>query len=191
LHARRHRQRVAGTEHGVQGRAADLLAHGAQRRLLQHLVAIAGTEQVQLGIADAVLDVDLDEHDVLVGGQDRHVVAEGLDLGGVELGHALDRPRRLEVRAGLQNARELAEAQHHAALLLGHQHEAVEGQPQGEGDADPAQGAVAAATAAESAEQATQRVQQRIEPAAAASTRGTAIAAGIVTARGVPGHACS
>jgi hypothetical protein len=34
------------------------------------------------------------------------------------------------VRAGFEHARELAEAQHHAALLLGHQDEAVEGQPQ-------------------------------------------------------------
>src|SRR3546814_8416336 len=68
-------------------------------------------------VADVVLHVDLDLHDVLVAGQDRHVVAEGLDLGSGDLGHALDRPRQLEVRAGLEDPRELAEAQHHTAFL--------------------------------------------------------------------------
>src|SRR3546814_19139920 len=59
-----------------------------------------------LRVADGVLHVDLDLDDVFVGGQDRHVVAEGLDLGGGDFGHALDRPRQLEVRAGLEDPRE-------------------------------------------------------------------------------------
>ena len=67
------------------------------------------------------------------------------DLGGVDLGDAFDRPRPLEVRAGLQHAGELAEAQHDAALLFGHQHEAVEDEPQDEQDGDPAADAAAVA----------------------------------------------
>src|SRR3546814_1518251 len=99
--------------------SSDLFAHGRQRRLLQHLVGVAGAEQVFLRVADVVLHVDLDLDDVFVGGQDRHVVAEGLDLGGGDLGHVLDRPRQLEVRAGLADPRELAEArseEHTSAL---------------------------------------------------------------------------
>ena len=86
------------------------------------------------------------------------------DLRGLDLGDALDRPRPLEVRAGLQHAGELAEAQHDAALLLGHQHEGVEGEPQDEQDGDPAADAAAAAP-----EQAAQGFEEAVETAAAAA----------------------
>jgi hypothetical protein len=48
------------------------------------------------------------------------------------------------MRAGLHHPLELAETQHHAALLFGHQHEAVERQPQAQHDPDPAQRAAVA-----------------------------------------------
>src|SRR3546814_1848394 len=59
-------------------------------------------------------------------------------------------------RSGLEDPRELAEAQHHAAFLLGDQHETVEGQPQHQRQADPAQRVAATAVehAAEVVEQA-------------------------------------
>jgi hypothetical protein len=177
---------AARAEHRIQVGAADLFAHRAQGRLLQHLVGIAGAEQVQLRIGDAVLHVDLDADDVLVAGQHRQGVAEGLDLGRVDLEHALHRPRPLEVRAGLHHPRQLAEAQYHAALLLGDQHEAVERQPQHQGDGDPAPGAGTTAS-----EQAAQGLEQAIEwiAAIAALARVAAVLAG--PAGDVPGHACS
>src|SRR3546814_7047229 len=145
--------------------------------------------------SDVVLHVDLDLDDVFVGGQDRHVVAEGLDLGGGDLGHALDRPRQLEVRAGLEDPRELAEAQHHAAFLLGDQHETVEGQPQHQRQADPAQRV--AATAVEHAAEVVEQAAEAASIAAAAAPRFPWVAtvlsgpAVIVLAGNVPGHATS
>src|SRR3546814_13811032 len=79
-------------------------------------------------------------------------------------GHALDRPRQLEVRAGLEDPRELAEAQHHVALLLGDQHETVEGPPQHPRQADPAQ-----RTAATAVEHAAEVVDQAAEAASIAA----------------------
>src|SRR3546814_18329642 len=68
-------------------------------------------------------------------------------LGGGDLGHALDRPRQLEVRAGLEDPCELAEAQHHAAFLLGAHHATVKGQTPHQRHADPAQRTDATAAA--------------------------------------------
>src|SRR5690606_1482954 len=114
----------------------------------------------------------------------------------------LDRPGQLEVRARLHDAVELAEAQHHAAVGFPDQHEAVEGQPEGRDDADPAQRA--AATAA--AEQAAQLVLEAVEGPAATATAAAArrprvpaavaalatrVAFVVVLAGDVPGHAGS
>src|SRR5690606_19493535 len=179
------RQRAARAEHGIEFGAADLLAHGAERGLLQHLVGIAGAEQVQLGIVDAVLHVDLDGDDVLVAGQHRHGVAEGLDPCGLDLEHTLHRPRPLQVRPRLHDPRDLAEAQDHATLLLGDQHEAVEHQPQDQQQAGPARDARAAAVAA--AEHAAQRLEQPVQGGrVAALAWGAAVVAG--PAGNVPGH---
>src|SRR3546814_4896428 len=116
-------------------------------------------------------------------------------LGGGDLGHALDRPRQLEVRAGLEDPRELAEAQHHAAFLLGDQHETVEGQPQHQRQADPAQRV--AATAVEHAAEVVEQAAEAASIAAAAATRFPWVAtvlsgpAVLVLAGNVPGHASS
>src|SRR5690606_17231783 len=116
-----------------------------------------------------------------------------------DLDHGFDRPRSLEVGARLHHTGDLAEAQHHAALLFADQHEAVEHQPHHQRDADPAQRA--AATAA--TEQAAQAIAEVAQATAAATALGrpgiTAVAAGartfgplaVVLAGNVPGHACS
>src|SRR5690606_13624531 len=175
----------------------------ALRHLFQHPVGIAGAEQVHLRIADPVLHVERHGDDVLVARQHGQGVAEGAHAGGVDRGDAFDRPRRLEVGAGLHDAGELAEAQHHATVLFADQHEAVEGQPQRQADGDPAQRA--AATAA--AEQAAELVEDAVEGTTAAATAAAArrpwvlatVAAAIaartavvvVLAGDVPGHAGS
>src|SRR5690606_5786940 len=186
LLARGGRQGAARAEHGVELGTPDLLAHRAEGRLLQDLVGVAGPEQVQLWILDAVLHVDLDGHDVLVAGQHRHRVAEGLDLRRLDLEHPLDRPRPLEVRARLHDARDLAEAQDHAALLFGDQHEAVEYQPQHDQQAGPA-GDAGTTSAVSAAEQPAQLLQQPVE-----GIRATALAWGAAVVAGpagnVPGH---
>src|SRR5690606_34949411 len=98
------------------------------------------------------------------------------------------RPWPLQVRARLHDPRDLAEAQDHAALLFGDQHEAVEHQPERQQQPDPARDARAAAATA--AEQATQRLEQAVQGGrVAALAWGTAVVAG--PAGNVPGHLCS
>ena len=68
------------------------------------------------------------------------------------------------MRAGLQDARELAEAQHDTALLFGDEDEGVEGEPQDRDHRDPA-----ADPAAAGAEETAQRVEEAVESSAAAA----------------------
>src|SRR5690606_20681384 len=141
--------------------------------------------------------------DVLVAGQHGQAVGEGAHAGGVDLGDDLDRPGGLEVRTGLHDPGDLAEAQHHATLLFADQHEAVEHQPDHQGHADPAQRMAAAGpAAAEQAAQAIDHIAQATTAAAAAPLGRPWIAAfaagarafgalAVVLAGNVPGHAYS
>ena len=90
------------------------------------------------------------------------------------------------MRAGLQDARELAEAQDHAALLFRDEHEAVHHQPQDEDDADPAGDAAGAAI---TARKAAECVLQALEDGAVGAPLRIAAVAG--PAGNVPGHRCS
>src|SRR5690606_1164327 len=162
--------------------AADLLAHGALGDLFEHAHRVLGTEQEHLRIGHAVQHVERHGDDVLVAGQHRQAVGEGAHAGGVDLDHGFDRPWRLEVGARLHHAGDLAEAQHHAALLFADQHEAVENQPHHQRDADPAQRAPAATAAAEQAAQAITEIAQATTAATALGRPGiTAVAAGART----------
>src|SRR5690606_6982160 len=113
--------------------------------------------------------------------------AEGLDLGGVDLGHRFDRPRQLEVRARLQDARELAEAQHHATLLFADQLEAGEHHQQRHRHQHPAPDTAVKQVAQRSG-------QTAAAPASAIAAAWLAVALRAVSAIAagyVPGHACS
>ena len=103
-----HRQLLACAQHRIQIRATDLLAHGAQCRLLEHFIAIAGTKQIQLGVCHFVLHVDRHIDDVFIAGQHRHAGFIIFDLGGVDLGDGLDWPWQFEIGAGLHDPVELA-----------------------------------------------------------------------------------
>ncbi len=127
--AGRHGQLLTRTQHGVQIGTPHLFTHSAERRLLEHFIAIACAEQIQLGIGHFVLHVDRHIHDVFIAGQYRHAGLVILDLRGVDLGDGFNWPRQFEVGAGLHHPIELAKPEHHAALLFGDQDKAVERKP--------------------------------------------------------------
>ena len=194
----------ARLEHEVELALPDHLADGALADLAERLLGIAHVEGELDRVGAPVLHGEVDVHERLVLGQHARAVGEAPELGHVDHGAPVDRPRQAHVEPARRRLDVLAEARDHRALGGLVQVEAPEQDPDGdEADRERARGRsrgrrrcptgrrrspppAAAAAAEQPAQPLLQAAQQLVEVGRALV--GPALPGILVLAGIVPGH---